>query len=467
MTQLSLPFSKKFLLPFILIILFLSSLIGLTTPTLLKQTHVGLEFKGGYEVLYVAQSQQPGQPVKEATVDDELGEANFHNTLKAGVLFLCLIYLFTAIAYCIPGLLAVFTLTTYVWSLLVVFNLLYISLSVGAIAAFVAGVGIASDAIILTYERIKQELQHGKTVGQATRDGKYDSLQTIVDSNAAILIGAITLFVVGSGTIRDFALTAILSILLSFMSNVLLFRLLLSLLTLSGLVNQPMFFGIKRISMPNTINILNAVKYRYVFFALSSLIALAGIVSIVTSLLNLDGNFIAQQPVERAIYAIGLAIIGIFFFVVIRFGWQYAIAACVAVMNSAFFPLWMFAIFKFEIDITFIAAILTVIIYSVNDTIIIFGRIRENFAFEEATTAEELTDLVNQSIWQILRRSIYTMLTVVTGALCLFLFGAEPIHAFALAVFYGLVCETYSSIFIAAPLWWLLKQKSLPALVEF
>jgi SecD/SecF fusion protein len=103
--------------------------------------------------------------------------------------------------------------------------------------------------------------------------------------------------------------------------------------------------------------------------------------------------------------------------------------------------------------VTFIAAILTVIGYSVNDTIVVFDRIREKLQLSKVYTPEELASLVNQSIWQTLRRSIYTVLTVVTGALCLYYFGAEPLHAFALAIFQGLLCGAYSSIFIAAPLW--------------
>lgn len=95
----------------------------------------------------------------------------------------------------------------------------------------------------------------------------------------------------------------------------------------------------------------------------------------------------------------------------------------------------MFSIFKYEIDVTFIAAILTVIGYSVNDTIVVFDRIRENLQLSEMKTSEDLTKLVNQSIWQTLRRSIFTVLTVVIGALCLYYLGAEPLRAFSLAIF--------------------------------
>lgn len=170
---------------------------------------------------------------------------------------------------------------------------------------------------------------------------------------------------------------------------------------------------------------------------------------------------VAQELVVKAIYAIGFAILGVFIFVALRFEWRFAIAAIVGVFNSAFFVLGMFSIFKYEIDVTFIAAILTVIGYSVNDTIVVFDRIRENLQFSEPKTFEDLAKLVNQSIWQTLRRSIVTVLTVVIGALCLYYLGAEPLRAFSLAIFLGLLCGAYSSIFIAAQLWLLLKQRSL------
>ncbi len=101
-----------------------------------------------------------------------------------------------------------------------------------------------------------------------------------------------------------------------------------------------------------------------------------------------------------------------------------------------------------------------------NDTIVVFDRLRENWRSETVQTSGDLANLVNLSIWQTIRRSIYTVLTVIIGSLSLFYWGAEPLHAFALAIFFGLVYGAYSSIFIAAPLWFVLKQKSLPAIAD-
>lgn len=600
---------KKSALALILIV-FLSSLIVFTTPSLLKNTRIGLEFKGGYEILYVAESIAAGKPVERTallktaqilnsranslgvaepdvivegnnqirvklagvssgeqvrailtqpgtlplkitenysqTVGGVLGDKDLRDTLRAGVIALGLILLFMGLVYRVPGLVAVFVLITYLWLLLVVFNVLHATLSLAAIVAFVLGIGIASDANILAYERIKEELRKGKEIVTAFRDGERHAFWTIIDANAAGLIGAIMLFAVGIGPIRGFAITTILSIIISLVSNVFLARFLLSLLIEGNVVKSSTFFGVKGQENPNLMGRFNFVKNRFWFFALSGLFAVIGVFTLFTSPLNLDIDFkagtaldvainqsithdkattimedagiapatvaiagsqsnqiaarfdnvlnatqinqiisgfkkeygssvafqentadpgIAQELVVKAIYAICCAILGIFIFVALRFEWRFAIAATIGVLNSAFFVLSMFAIFKYEIDVTFIAAILTVIGYSVNDTIVVFDRIRENLQLFDVHTPSELASLVSQSIWQTVRRSLYTVLTVVTGALCLYYFGAEPLQAFSLAIFLGLICGTYSSIFIAAQIWFLLKKSSLPVLV--
>jgi preprotein translocase SecF subunit len=598
----------------------LMALMAITTPALLQNTKIGLEFKGGYEVLYTAQSHTPGQPVDKntllktaellssranglgiaepdviiegdrlirvklagvssneqvrailtqggqlpvkltetysQTVGGVLGEADLRDTLRAGAIALTLILGFMALVYRIPGLITAFCLLTYLWLLLITFNLLHATLSLAAIVAFVLGIGIASDANILSFERIQEELHSGKPLGAAVKDGAHHALRAILDSNATGLISAIVLFTAGIGPIRGFALTTMLSIVISLISNVLLAQLLLKWVSQSAIARGRLFFSphsevtqAQPQIQPHSLGIskIDFVKIRLLPFLLSGLFALVGAYTLATSPLNLDIDFkagtaldiaisqpidqekaiglmedagispatvaiggpqsnqiaarfdnvlngtevnqivdrfkkdygssvayqentadpiVANQLATQAIYAIAFASLGIFAFVWIRFDWKFAIAAILGILNSAFFVLSTFAIFKYEIDVTFIAAILTVIGYSVNDTIVIFDRIRENIEQVGAQSVIILSTLVNQSIWQMLRRSIYTVLTVVTGALCLFYWGAEPLHAFALAIFFGLLCGAYSSIFIAAQVWLLLQgrwRKSLPS----
>lgn len=173
----------------------------------------------------------------------------------------------------------------------------------------------------------------------------------------------------------------------------------------------------------------------------------------------------AKELARNAIYAVLISSIGIIIYVSIRFEWRFAIAAIVALLHDAFMVIAVFSIFRLEVDLTFIVAVLTIIGYSINDTIVIFDRIRENLRFAKLKNRGDLIELVNRSVAQTIMRSIYTALTVFIAAFFLFLLGGESIRMFSLAMVIGLLFGAYSSIFIASPLWFLLKskQKNKPA----
>ncbi|WP_308634716.1 protein translocase subunit SecF [Paenibacillus silvisoli] len=171
---------------------------------------------------------------------------------------------------------------------------------------------------------------------------------------------------------------------------------------------------------------------------------------------------IARELQTNALYAIIVASIGIVIYVSIRFEWRFAIAAIVSLLHDAFIVISLFSIFKLEVNLPFIVAILTIIGYSINDTIVIFDRIRENLRFAKIKTAADVARLVNESIWQTLTRSINTVMTVVVAAVCLLIFGSASIQLFSLAILFGLVSGAYSSIFIASQLWLVLKNKQKP-----
>ncbi|RAP77945.1 protein translocase subunit SecF [Paenibacillus montanisoli] len=171
---------------------------------------------------------------------------------------------------------------------------------------------------------------------------------------------------------------------------------------------------------------------------------------------------IAKELQTNALYAVLVASIGIVIYVSIRFEWRFAIAAIVSLLHDAFIVISLFSIFKLEVNLPFIVAILTIIGYSINDTIVIFDRIRENLRFAKIKTAADVARLVNESIWQTLTRSINTVMTVVVAAACLLIFGSESIKLFSLAILFGLVSGAYSSIFIASQLWLVLKNKQKP-----
>lgn len=173
----------------------------------------------------------------------------------------------------------------------------------------------------------------------------------------------------------------------------------------------------------------------------------------------------AKELAANAIWAVLLSSLGIIVYVGIRFEWRFAIAAIVALLHDAFMVVTIFSIFRLEVDLTFIIAVLTIIGYSINDTIVIFDRIRENLRFAKQKTRQDLIDLVNKSVSQTIMRSLYTALTVFIAALFLLLLGGASIRMFSLAMVIGLLFGAYSSIFIASPLWFVLKskQKNKPA----
>jgi preprotein translocase subunit SecF len=172
---------------------------------------------------------------------------------------------------------------------------------------------------------------------------------------------------------------------------------------------------------------------------------------------------LAKELLVKAVYAVAIASVLICIYVSIRFEWRFAIAAIIAILHDAFMVIAVFAIFRFEVNLPFLAAILTTIGYSINDKIVIFDRIRENLRFTKLKTDNDLIQMVNDSIWQTMARNINTVLVVLVAAGCLYIFGSQSIKLFALAKLIGLTSGAYSSIFIACSLWYVLKRKSLGA----
>ncbi|MDO7908088.1 protein translocase subunit SecF [Paenibacillus sp. JX-17] len=173
----------------------------------------------------------------------------------------------------------------------------------------------------------------------------------------------------------------------------------------------------------------------------------------------------AKELERNALYAVLIASVAIMAYVAVRFEWRFAVAAVVSLLHDAFLVISIFSIFRLEVDLTFITAILTIVGFSINDTIVIFDRIRENLRFSKQKTKDDLKTIVNKSISQTMSRSLGTVFTVFIAAFCLFVLGGESIRMFSLAMVIGLVFGAYSSIFIASPLWFALKgkQKNKPA----
>ncbi|MFC5447220.1 protein translocase subunit SecD [Paenibacillus aestuarii] len=178
-------------------------------------------------------------------VDATLGTASLHQTARAGLIASILIFLFMVIYYRVPGLVAAFTLITYIWVLLAVFDFMNATLTLPGIAALVLGAGMAVDANIITYERIREEIRAGKSVLSALKAGSKHSFRTIMDANVTNLIAGIVLYYVGNGAIRGFAVITMMSIIISILTNVILSRWLLHLIIRGNLLKKPSYFGVK------------------------------------------------------------------------------------------------------------------------------------------------------------------------------------------------------------------------------
>lgn len=166
---------------------------------------------------------------------------------------------------------------------------------------------------------------------------------------------------------------------------------------------------------------------------------------------------IGREIRERGILALALATVGMVVYMTIRFEFWFAVAAILAMLHDVFMVVGLFALLQWQVDSSFIAALLTVFGYSINDTVVVFDRIRENLRLRRK---EPLDQLVDRSIRQVLRRSLLTGTTTLLALAAVFAFGGETIRAFAGALFFGILFGTYSSIFVASPLWYVLRQRA-------
>jgi len=175
---------------------------------------------------------------------------------------------------------------------------------------------------------------------------------------------------------------------------------------------------------------------------------------------TVDPTF-AKELARKAMIGVLAASVGIAVYVMLRFEYRFAVAALISLLHDALMVIAFFALFRLEVDLTFIVAVLTVVGYSINDTIVIFDRIRENMKTYKLKTADDYKRLVNDSIRQTLARSINTLITVIFMAAALFFFGPDSIRNFSLAMLIGLVSGGYSSLFIASQLWYLWRVREL------
>ncbi|MER2090486.1 MAG: protein translocase subunit SecDF [Sporosarcina sp.] len=494
------------------------------------------------------------EEVYSTSIGAQFGEQALNKTIYAGIIGIALIFIFMLVYYRLPGFVAVITLSVYIFIILLVFTLINGVLTLPGIAALMLGVGMAVDANILMYERIREELRVGKSVKTSFMAGAKSSFTAILDANITTLLAAVVLFIFGTSSVKGFATILIISILASFLTAVWGSRILLGLLVDSGMFDgKTALFGISKkrvhpaeekvetLELTTKFDRFDFVATRKKFYVISAVLLISGVIVLGIFKLNLGIDFssgtrvevLADHPVTKdeistyldeighptddivisgetgnmgvmrykdefkqeevnklkadlaaeygsepnistvsptvgeelaknAIYALIYAAIGIVIYVAFRFEWRMGVASIIGLLHDAFFMVAIFSILRLEVDITFIAAVLTIVGYSINDTIVTFDRIRENINHRgRIDTEEELADIVNKSLRQTLGRSVNTVLTVIFVVVALMLFGAESIRTFSIALLIGLFAGTYSSIFISAQIWFDLKKREM------
>ena len=467
--------------------------------------------------------------VSVTNVGAQLGSEALPNAIKAGVIGVGIIFLFMIIYYRIPGLFASIALTLYITLVLLLFTEMKVALTLPGIAALLLTIGMAVDANILIFERIKEELSRGISVKSAVKAGFENAMSSIVDSNSTTFIAALILYFIGSGSVKGFAVTLMIGIVLSLFTALIITKLLMNLAVDMGLLKKIWQFGTKK--ERKSFKIVQKTK---IWFTLSLICILVGVGFTVTKGLNFGIDFqggtkmvvdlgegfnkpevdevvkaivpdavtneaaetqyeikakdldsakvnevfkalqdkynledeallsqdeigasVGKDLTRNSIIALAVACLAMLIYIAIRFKMDYGIAAIVALVHDLLITVSVFAIFNIPVNTPFIAAILTIVGYSINDTIVIFDRIRENSKNMRRASAEEIAD---KSLTQTMSRSINTTLTTLITITAVNIF-VPTVREFSFPLIIGIAVGAYSSIFIAAPTWVALRKR--------
>lgn len=473
-------------------------------------------------------------PVKTLSVQEvgaTLGSTVLPNVKTAGLIGILAIFLIMVWFYRVPGILASLALVIFCLGLVYITAGLGISMSLAGIAGFLLSIGMAVDANVLIFERIKEELQTGQEIKRSIQLGFRQAMSSILDANITTLIAGFILYYFGAGSVRGFSLNLVIGVLLSMFTAIVITRTLVTLAYKAGLLNSKKAFGFKE---KDTLFRYSFFKNRKIFFAASAIVIgtglLVGVVrgpnvgidfaggtqvtlsfkeavnkvevdeilkkyddamttqviggtklearsqllttetfdEAITELeekyqpgenfvesINEIGATIGSEQSNKAILASVLSVLAILGYVAIRFNFSLGVGAVVALVHDVLFTLSMYFLFRIPINSPFIAAILTIIGYSINDTVVIFDRIRENVKLKGS---RHLDRVVDESISQTMIRTINTSLTNIVVLLMVFFFVPQ-IRDFSLPLLLGMFSGVYSSIFIASPIYVMLEQR--------
>ena len=485
--------------------------------------------------------------ISSRTVEASFGADSLNKTLTAGIIGIILVIILITAVYRFSGFIASFGLILYTFLSFLIFYLINGVLTLPGIAAMLLGIGMAVDANVICFERIKENLLIGKSLKESFDIGNKSSFTSIIDANVTTIIAAIIMFILGQSSVKGFATMLIINIIVTILVMVYLVKYILKLFVKTNFFdNKPgLFIGVnkKKIEKSKEVRIpfakLNIVKHQKIFITATIVLFVIGITMFVTTKANfgvdftggtsitinnkdadinkieklltdesykieksstndkeinitisetlnkdeiakltntlkedykLDSNIyvvskvVKQELVKNAVKSLIIASIGIIIYVAIRFRFNYAVSGVVALIHDVAFTFLFFAATKIQIDSIFIAGILTIIGYSINDTIVTFDMIRENYKNKyknNITKPEDLDELVNISIRRTLFRNILTTITTIIPVIVLIFLGSKEILNFNLSLLVGFIAGAYSSIFISNMLWLKLEKRRI------
>jgi len=461
---------------------------------------------------------------EERTVGPSLGRDSVTKGVRAGALGAALVFVFMPLYYLLAGFISSVTLLAYILITLGTLAALHATLTLPGIAGFILSIGMAVDANVLIFERIREELATGKSTRAAVSAGYHRAFSAILDSNVTTLVSSVILYIVGTGPVKGFAVTLTIGILASMFSAITITRAIFDFLTqrnpnlklkMFQLFPQPKFhflkgrfwaYGFSVISLGLGIGTIffhgrqnfgvefmggTAVQVRYEKAvsteAVRGALAKVGLGKAMIQrygeetqndfmikisereiqkieeaskaltgehgyeIVRVDeiGSSVSRDLQKKALWAVFWSSLGILVYLGFRFEWKFALAAVVALLHDTVFSFGYYALSGREINLPIIAAVLTIMGYSVNDTIITFDRVRDNLKVFRKMPFRDLVDL---SVNQTLSRTCLTTLTTLFGAFALFLFGGPAINDFAFILLVGFSVGVYSTVFVASAL---------------
>ena len=480
------------------------------------------------------------EEIRSNVVGAQLGEDAIRTSLIAGAIGIALVIIFMIIVYALPGVVAGLSLLIYVGLTLVSLNAFDLTLTLPGIAGIILTIGMAVDANVIIYARIREEIATGKSVKAAIKTGFQKALSAILDGNITTLIAAFVLNLMGTGSVKGFAQTLALGIVLSMITALVISRLIVMSLYELGFKDEKYYGKAKQTK------VINFIGKKHIFFVVSIVMILAGPifmginsaagkgalnlsmdfkggtstsvifnedlsiaqldadvkplimkvtgdaeiqtqkvagsneVFIKTRVLTLDEreevsqalqdaygidkkaiNFetisstVSSEMRQDAVTAVLIAALCMLVYIWFRFkDIRFAGSAVLALLHDVLVVFACYAAVRISIGNTFIACMLTIVGYSINATIVIFDRIREN---QKLMGKASLIDIVNTSITQTLTRSIYTSFTTFITIAVLYVLGVATIKEFALPMIVGIVAGGYSSVCITGALWYVMK----------